>query len=208
MPINVAIVEDDDGVRESLAILINGTTGFRCAGSYRDAETALKEIPSAQPDVVLMDINLPKMTGVECVQKLKQLAPKFQTVMLTAYEDDDQIFHALQAGAGGYLSKRSSPGEILEAIAEAHGGGAPMSSNIARKVIRSFHRQGAVMGEIEELTRRETEILNLLAKGFLYKEIAALLSIGFETVHSHTRTIYEKLHVRSRTEAVTKFLRP
>ena len=206
MPLNVCIVEDDDKVRDSLAALIAATKGFACRAAYRDAESALAGIPSQNPDVVLMDINLPRMSGVECVRHLKVLAPKLQVVMLTVYDDDDQIFKALEAGANGYLLKRSSPAELLSAISEVHNGGVPMSSTIARRVLQTFHQRGASHRETENLSQREIEVLGLLAKGFLYKEIADQMNIRFETVHSHVRNIYDKLQVRSRTEAVAKYL--
>ena len=206
MPLNVCIVEDDANVRASLAALLNASSGFTCSAAYGDAESAIAGIPRQHPDVVLMDINLPRMSGVECVHRLKALAPQLQVVMLTVYDNDDQIFKALEAGANGYLLKRSSPAELLDAITEVHRGGAPMSSSIARKVLQSFHQKGTSGKETENLSQRETEVLGYLAKGFLYKEIADQMKITFETVHSHVRNIYEKLQVRSRTEAVTKFL--
>ena len=206
MPLQVCVVEDDDKVRESLATLIGASRGFACRAAYPDAETALEGIPSQNPDVVLMDINLPRMSGVECVRRLKVLAPKLQVVMLTVYDDDDQIFKALEAGANGYLLKRSSPAELLSAISDVHNGGVPMSSTIARRVLQTFHQRGASNRETENLSQREIEVLGLLAKGFLYKEIADQMAIRFETVHSHVRNIYDKLQVRSRTEAVAKYL--
>ena len=206
MPLKVCIVEDDEKVRDSLAALLNASNGFVCSAAYPDAESALAGIPALHPDVVLMDINLPRMSGVECVQRLKALAPRPQVVMLTVYDNDDQIFKALEAGANGYLLKRSSPAELLDAIAEVHSGGAPMSSSIARKVLQSFHQKDTSPKETENLSQREIEVLGFLAKGFLYKEIADQMKISFETVHSHVRNIYVKLQVRSRTEAVSKFL--
>jgi len=208
MPIKVSIVEDSDRVRESLATLIDGARGFRCVGAHRSAETALKLIPTEQPDVVLMDIHLPRMSGIECVRKLKTAEPESLVLMLTAYEDDDLIFQALKAGANGYLVKQTPPSEILTAIQEVHEGGAPMSSNIARKVIQSFYQAGPGESSTETLSPREREILNLVSKGYTNKEIADMLSIAFQTVHTHVRNIYTKLHVRSRTEAVAKYLRP
>jgi len=208
MPIKVSLVEDSDHVRESLATLIDGARGFRCVGAHRSAEAALKLIPSEQPDVVLMDIHLPRMSGIECVRKLKALEPDSLVLMLTAYEDDDLIFQALKAGANGYLVKQTPPSEILTAIQEVHEGGAPMSSNIARKVIQSFHQAEPGESSTETLSPREREILDLVSKGYTNKEIADVLSIAFQTVHTHVRNIYTKLHVRSRTEAVAKYLRP
>ena len=206
MSIKVSIVEDDRRIRESLAILINEASGFHCNATYGTAETALKMIPSDPPDVVLMDINLPKMSGVELVRKLKAILPRLQIVMHTVYEDSDQIFAALEAGASGYLLKRSAPSKLLEAIVEVHQGGAPMSSHIARKVVQSFQKQGPSPKSSENLSPREEEILNLVAKGFINKEIAEQLKISSETVHSHLKSIYDKLHVRSRTEAVVKYM--
>ena len=207
MPVKVSIVEDNDRVRESLASLIEGARGFRCVGAHRSAEAALKLVPEEKPDVVLMDIHLPRLCGIDCVRKLKAIEPHLLVLMLTAYEDDDLIFQALKAGANGYLVKQTPPSEILAAIQDVHEGGAPMSSNIARKVIQSFHSAGP-NEPTETLSPREREILDLLARGYANKEIADLLSIAFQTVHTHVRNIYSKLHVRSRTEAVAKYLRP
>ena len=207
MPVKVSIVEDNDRVRESLASLIEGARGFRCVGAHRSAEAALKLVPEEKPNVVLMDIHLPRLCGIDCVRKLKAIEPDLLVLMLTAYEDDDLIFQALKAGANGYLVKQTPPSEILAAIQEVHEGGAPMSSNIARKVIQSFHSAGP-NEPTETLSPREREILDLLARGYTNKEIADLLSIAFQTVHTHVRNIYSKLHVRSRTEAVAKYLRP
>ena len=203
----VAIVEDDDGVRNTLSVLIDGTPGFSCRGAYSSAEAARKEIPQAQPTVVLMDINLPKMSGIECVRKLKTLCPALNILMLTVHEDDETIFNALQAGANGYLLKHTPSAEILQAIKDVDNGGAPMSSSIARKVIQSFQSPRVDFSQSTGLTDREAVILEFLAKGYLYKEIAEELGVAFETVHSHVRKIYEKLHVRSRTQAVTKYLK-
>jgi DNA-binding NarL/FixJ family response regulator len=208
MPIKVSIVEDNDRVRESLTSLIDGARGFRCVGAHRSAEAALRLVPEEKPNVVLMDIHLPRLSGVDCVRKLKATEPDLLVLMLTAYEDDDLIFQALKAGANGYLVKQTPPSEILAAIREVHEGGAPMSSNIARKVIQSFHQTGPSESPTESLSPRELEILDLLAKGYMNKEIADILSIAFQTVHTHVRNIYSKLHVRSRTEAVAKYLRP
>ena len=208
MNINVAIVEDDDRVRESLGLLIQGTSEFTCTGSYRTAESALKGITASPPDVVLMDINLPRASGIECVQQIRMQCPNLNVLMLTVHDDGDIIFRALEAGANGYLLKRTPPAEILNAIKEVYAGGAPMTSSIARKVLQSFHQRASTLASTEKLTLRESEILDLLSKGYLYKEIAAQLGIGFDTVHSHVRNIYSKLHVRTRTEAVAKYLRP
>jgi len=207
MTINVSIVEDDSRIRESLAVLINGSQNFRCISAYPTAEEALEELALKKPDVVLMDVNLPNMSGIECVRQLKALMPKVQILMLTMYEDDDLVFQALMAGASGYLVKRTSPAELLAAIEEVHSGASPMSGKIARTVVEYFHKLHRAAPEQEHLSRREQEVLELLAKGYRYKEIADALSIGFETVRSHLKNIYDKLHVRSRTEAVVKFLR-
>jgi DNA-binding NarL/FixJ family response regulator len=206
MAIRVSIVEDDDPVRESLTSLIDGAAGFRCVGAHRNAETALTLVPPEKADVVLMDIHLTRMNGIECVRQLKAMNPRQLIVMLTAYEDDDLIFQALKAGANGYLVKQTSPADLLAAIKEVHAGGAPMSSNIARKVIQSFHESEPSSSPTEDLSPREREILNLLAKGYMNKEIAERLHIAVETVCTHVRSIYAKLHVRSRSEAIIKYL--
>jgi DNA-binding NarL/FixJ family response regulator len=202
--IKVAIVEDDTRFRESLAILIGGGE-FRCVGSYPNAEVALKQMPRDWPDVVIMDINLPEMSGIDLVAKLKELRPTLHVIMLTVYMDSEQVFDSLKAGASGYLLKKTAPGKILEAITEVHGGGAPMSSAIARRVVLHF-QTGKSPDETKNLSKREHEILSLLAKGRQDKEIAELLSLSVFTVRSYVKSIYEKLHVRSRTEAVVKFL--
>jgi DNA-binding NarL/FixJ family response regulator len=203
MPIHISIVEDDVKVRGSLAKLIDSTEGFSCVSQHPDAENALKELPIIKPEIVLMDINLPVMDGVECARRLKQLLPATQIVILTVYENTNIIFGALTAGASGYLLKRSSPEQIIEAIRDVHNGGSPMSSHIARKVVASFQRVANPVREYEKLSAREQQVLDYLAKGFLYREIAEELKITYATVHTHVRHIYEKLHVRSRTEAVT-----
>jgi DNA-binding NarL/FixJ family response regulator len=205
MPIKVSIVEDDARVREGLSFLLEGSAGFACASLFSNAEAALKQLPQQWPDVVLMDINLPKMSGIECVLKLKALNPSLQIVMLTSSEDEDTIFNSLKSGASGYLVKQTPPTEILEAIEDVHKGGSPMSRSIARKVVRHF-QQEQPRNETESLSKRELEILTYLTKGLQYKEIADTLDISIGTVRTHLRSIYEKLHVRSRTEAVVKFL--
>src|SRR4051795_8894292 len=207
MPINVSIVEDSDKFRETLARILNRSEGFRCISQYPNAEDALKALPQDKPEVVLMDINLPGMNGVECVRQLKVLMPTLQVMMLTVYEDTDNIFNALAAGAAGYLLKRTKTAELLEAIREVHRGGSPMTTHIARKVTQSFHRAGPSAQATENLSEREQEVLDCLSQGFLYKEIAEKLGISYETVHTYIRRIYEKLQVRTRTEAVAKFLR-
>jgi DNA-binding NarL/FixJ family response regulator len=205
MAIRVAIVEDETRVRNQLEALIGEAGGFCCSGSYRSAEEALREIPRQPPDVVLMDINLGAMSGVECTFRLKKLIPTLQIVMLTVYDDSELIFKALEMGASGYLLKRTPPDEILKAISDVHHGGAPMSSYIARQVVQSFSRHSSP--EAPELTPRQAEVLELAAKGYINKEIAERLGISLETVRSYLKSIYEKLHVRSRTEAAMKFFK-
>ena len=201
MSIAVSIVEDDPQVRGSLAKLIEGSSGYRCVSRHASAENALQEIPEIKPDVVLMDINLGVMNGVECVQRLKPLLPATQIIMLTVYQNTEHIFNALAAGATGYMLKQTPPDELLAAIKEVHAGGSPMSSHIARKIVQSFQQPATVA-----LSPREAQVLDLLAKGFLYKEIADAMQLTYATVHTHIRHIYEKLHVRSRTQAVAKHL--
>ncbi len=207
--ISVSIVEDDRRVRESLCILVNGAENTRCISSHATGEEALEIVPQKNPDVLLMDINLPGMSGIECVRKLKLQMPKLQVLMLTMYEDDEKVFQSLVAGASGYLVKRTSPAELLKAIEEVHRGSSPMSGKIARTVVEYFQKLKSenAAPQVEYLSKREEEILNLLAKGYRYKEIADALSIGYETVRSHLKNIYDKLHVHSRTEAVVKYLR-
>ena len=207
MPITVSIVEDNDQLRGTLARLLGRAESFECVGQHATAEAALENVPRKKPNVVLMDINLPGMNGVECVRKLKQLLPATQVMMLTAYEDTENIFKALAAGANGYLLKRTPRAELLDAIREVHRGGSPMTAHIARKVVQSFQQSAAVAQQTEALSPREREVLDCLAQGFLYKEIADKLGIGYETVHTYIRRIYETLQVRTRTEAVAKFLR-
>jgi DNA-binding NarL/FixJ family response regulator len=206
MAIRVSIVEDIKDIREGLGTLICGSEGFSCVSSYPNAESALKEIIYDKPDVVLMDIGLPGMSGIDCIRKLKLKEPGIQIIMLTVYEDDDHIFNALVAGASGYLIKKTPPVKLLEAIQDVYNGGSPMSSQIARKVISEFQSINKSSVETESLSSREQEILSYLAKGYRYKEIAEKLFISIETVRTHLRNIYEKLHVHSRTEAVLKFL--
>ena len=205
--ITISIVEDDVKVRGSLARLVDSTAGFTCVSQHPDAENALKEIPIIQPKVVLMDINLPGMNGVECVRKLKEMMPQIQVIMLTVYENTTIIFNALSSGASGYLLKQSTPEQIIEAIRDVNTGGSPMTSHIARKVVASFQRISEPTKEYEKLTLREQEVLDLLAKGYSYQKIAVALNISYATVNTHIRHIYEKLHVQSRTQAVTIHLR-
>lgn len=206
MSIAVSIVEDDPQVRSSLAKLIDGAPGFRCVSRHGSAEEALLEIPKIHPDVTLMDINLPGINGVECVRRLKPSLPGTQMIMLTVYQNTEHIFNALAAGATGYMLKQTPPAELLAAIKEVYAGGSPMSSHIARKIVQSFQQPAEALAEAESLSPREAEVLDLLAKGFLYKEIAEQMKVSYATVHTHIRHIYEKLHVRSRTEAVAKHL--
>lgn len=204
--IRVAIVEDDERIRSSLVVLIEGTHGFRCVASYDTAEKALADLPRKVPSVVLVDINLPGMQGIDLVRRLSEGGTEMLFIMLTVYEDSDKIFDSLAAGAMGYLLKMTPPDEILSGIREVIAGGSPMSPQIARKVVQSYRKQSDVRTSAAELTRREEEILNLLCKGLLYKEIADQLFISPDTVHNHIRHIYEKLQVHSRTEAVVKYL--
>jgi DNA-binding NarL/FixJ family response regulator len=210
MPISVSIVEDNDKLRGTLAKVIGRSEGFRFVSDYANAEDAIADLPKVKPDVVLMDINLPGMNGVECVRKLKTILPKMQVMMLTVYEDTENIFNALAAGANGYMLKRTPTKELLEAIHEVHRGGSPMTTHIARLVVQSFQKSAAPApapgGDLSELSEREQQVLDLLAQGLIYKEIAEKLNIGYETVHTYIRRIYEKLQVRTRTEAVAKFL--
>jgi len=207
MPISVSIVEDNDKLRGTLARVLNRAEGFHCASQYANAEDALKDLPQVRPEVVLMDINLPGMNGVECVRQLRTLLPEIQVMMLTVYEDTENIFNALAAGASGYLLKRTSSKELLEAIQDLRRGGSPMTMHIARKVVQSFQRSAASAQATEILSEREQQVLDLLSQGLIYKEIADKLGISYETVHTYIRRIYEKLQVRTRTEAVAKFLR-
>jgi DNA-binding NarL/FixJ family response regulator len=206
--VRVCVVEDDNLVREQLVDQLKRATGFTCVGNYRSAESALEEIPRLRPDVVLMDINLPKMSGIDCVRHLKSALPATQYVMLTVYEDADAIFKSLLAGAVGYLLKgRSGSNErVLEALREAASGGSPLNSLIARKIVQYFHHQPSLLGSEHPLSIREREVLELLSKGLPYKEIADMLGVNIETIRKHCHNIYEKLQVSSRTEAVVKFL--
>ena len=207
MAITVSIVEDQDQLRGTLARVLERADGFRCVSQYSNAEDALKGLPQDRPDVVLMDINLPGMNGVECVRQLKQSLPQMLIVMLTVYEDTENIFNALAAGATGYMLKRTPRTELLDAIRDVHRGGSPMSAHIARKVVLSFAKPAAAPSPTENLSEREQQVLDCLAQGLMYKEIADKLGISYETVHTYIRRIYEKLQVRTRTEAVAKFLK-
>jgi len=203
MAVAVAIIEDDAQTRKILAGWISRAPGFRLAGEWGDAETAVATLPERKADVVLVDINLPGMSGVEAVGKLKPILPQTQFVMLTVYEDADHIYNALAAGATGYLLKQTPRQELLSALEDVHGGGSPMTSNIARKVVQSFRRSTPAPGA--ELSPREQEVLDFLARGYLYKEISERLNITVPTVNTYVRRMYEKLHVRSRAQAVAKY---
>jgi DNA-binding NarL/FixJ family response regulator len=209
MPIKVSIVDDNEGLRSSLAALIRRSPTLKLLGEYPDAETAIKEIPAKAPDVVLMDINLPGMNGVECVRQLKAALPKLQVLMLTVYEDNDSLFNSFKAGASGYLLKRTASARLLEAIHEVNTGGSPMTPQLARRVVQFFNvpAQSREDSPVSKLTAGEREFLEQLSNGYAYKEIADRMKISIDTVRSYVRTVYEKLHVHSRTEAVVKFLR-
>lgn len=209
--ITISIVDDEAKLRQSIATFVNGSPGFKCVSSYGSAEAALSRLAVDKPDVVLMDINMGGMSGIECVEKLKERSPDMQILMLTVYEDTEKIFRALAAGANGYLLKRSSPTKLLAAIREVHSGGSPMTSSIARKVVASFQKQKAAPDAAGEkpghLSPREAAVLDYLAKGCTYKQIAGELDISIDTIRTYIKRIYEKLHVQSRTEAVAKYVR-
>lgn len=207
MPIKVAIVEDDEGIRSSLAALIRRAPSLRLLGEYADAETALKEVPRQIPDVVLMDINLPGMNGVDCVRHLKAAVPQIQFLMLTVYEDSESLFNSLKAGATGYLLKRTASSRLLEAIKDVYHGGSPMTPQLARRVVQFFSPTTGEKSPVSRLTPGEKDFLEQLANGYAYKEIADRMNISIDTVRSYVRTVYEKLQVHSRTEAVVKYLR-
>ena len=204
--ISVSIVDDETSLRQSIATFIDGSPGFRCVSTYDSAEAALQGLPADRPDVVLMDIHMDGMNGIECVQRLKALLPELQILMLTVYEDTDQIFKALAAGASGYLLKRLPPSQLLEAIGEVHAGGSPMSSSIARKVVASFQKAGPATDQDALLSPREQMVVDCLSRGLAYKQIAEQMGISVTTIRTYLRRIYEKLHVRSRSEAVAKYL--
>ena len=207
MQIKVAVVDDDEIIRSSLSALIKRAAGFKLTGEFANAETALKEIPRSLPDVVLMDINLPGMKGYDCVRQLKIAHPTVQFLMLTVYEDSDSLFNSLRAGASGYLLKRTASARLLEAIRDVFSGGAPMTPQLARRVVQFFSKPTTQASSLAKLTPAEGEFLDQLANGYAYKEIADRMSISIDTVRSYVRTVYEKLHVHSRTEAVVKYLR-
>ena len=205
--VSVAIVEDDNTIREGLAELIRSSDGFSCVGAYQSAEDALRDIDDVHPDVVLMDIHLPGMTGIECTRQLKSRIPTTQVMMLTVYENDENVFSALKAGAAGYMAKRTKPEKLLAAIRDLREGGSPMSLEIARRVVQTFHEQRTIAEhETEELTKREREILGYLSNGLRYKEIADRIFISPHTVRTHIHKIYEKLHVRTKSEAILKVM--
>jgi DNA-binding NarL/FixJ family response regulator len=205
--ISVSIVDDEKKLCKSIATFLNSSPGFRCLSIYGSAAAALQHLPADNPDVALMDINMPGMDGIECVRRLKTSAPQIQIMMLTVYEDAEQIFKALAAGATGYLLKRLEPEELLQAIRDLHAGGSPMSNSIARKVVASFQAADLAGERQNSLSQREQSVLDCLAKGLAYKQIADQLGISINTIRTHLRHIYEKLHVQSRTEAVAKYLR-
>lgn len=204
MTIRVGIVEDEKQIRESLMVLIDGSEGFSCKHTFEDAESAIKTIPTLELDVVLMDIHLPRKDGIACVSELANKTIATNYVMCTSFEDTESVFKALKAGAKGYITKTTQPSKILDAIVEVYHGGSPMSSNIARKVVASFHKLSEDNLEMKKLSEREKEILLLLSDGLRYKEIADKLFLSTETVRTHIRNIYEKLQVNSRTEALNK----
>jgi DNA-binding NarL/FixJ family response regulator len=204
MEIKVVIIEDNNDIRNSLSILINGSSGFICLQTFENAEDAIIGIPGLNPDVAIVDVHLPKGTGIDAIGILKPLCPTTQFMIFTIFEDEETVFNALKAGASGYLLKNTPPDKILASITDIHQGGSPMSGQIARKVLQSFVKQSPNAMQLSSLTQRENEILNFLAKGYRYKEIASKLFISTETVRTHIRNIYEKLQVESRTEALNK----
>lgn len=205
--ITVSIVDDEADLREHIAGYLTAAGGIVCKSAYASAEEALEHLPRDNPEVVLMDINLGGMDGIECVRRLKAQMPQAQVLMLTVFEDTEKIFRALAAGASGYLLKRMSPKKLLDAIAEVRDGGSPMSASIARKVVESFHSRPGHADDSGELSQRERSVLNGLAEGLAYKQIADQLGVSIHTVRNYIRRIYEKLHVQTRTEAVAKFMR-
>jgi DNA-binding NarL/FixJ family response regulator len=205
MPITLSLVEDDLKTRETLVALLGDEPRVRCLTTYATAEDALRGIPKERPEVALIDINLPGTNGIECTRALKMKLPELKILMLTTYNDADLIFDSLRAGAQGYLLKKTMPAELIAAVEQVHAGGAPMSMQVATKVVDYFHERASP--EVASLTHREQEILELLAKGRLYKQIGDELGISLGTVRTHLQSIYGKLHVRSRAEATLKFLR-
>ena len=207
MPIRVAIVEDQLEVRQGLAYMIDGSAGFSCVGAYGDAESALEDLASREIDIVLMDIGLPGISGIQALPRLKLLQPDAQIMMLTIYDDDAKIFQSLQAGATGYILKKTPPAQLIDNIQTLYRGGSPMSSQIARRVVETFHVDIRPMDDDADLTPREQEILELLVQGYRYREIVDRLNISLDTVRTHIRHIYEKMQVRSRGEATYKYLK-
>ena len=216
-PIRIAVVEDDTGLRDTFQQIFGSAPDFRVAGAFADAETALRHLPAKTPDVVLMDINLPGMSGIDCLRRLKEIMPKVRVIMVTVYDDDDRLFQSLVAGADGYLLKRATRLRLLDSVREIVSGGAPISPQVARRMVEYFHQlktqhqpgraeNPAVAMELQGLTAREQAVLAKLAEGFVPKEVAAELGISYDTVRNHTTNIYTKLHVHSRSEAILKYL--
>jgi DNA-binding NarL/FixJ family response regulator len=204
-PITAVVIEDNVSIRQILVSWLAEAEGVTCIGQYPDAESAVAELPDRKPDIALVDIKLPGLSGIDCVRRLKPSLPDTQFVMLTVYEDSNHIFDALSAGATGYLLKRTTRETLITALREVHAGGSPMSSNIARKVVQSLQQAKPRLGPAEELSKRENEVLALLAQGYLYKEIAASMGVSLHTVNTYIRRIYEKLHVHSRAQAVARY---
>ncbi|MGC4016424.1 MAG: response regulator transcription factor [Luteolibacter sp.] len=202
---NVVVVEDDIRLRQHLIKILDSPGDITCLCAVSSAEEALEKIPAYRPDVVLMDINLPGISGIDCIRDLKKKMPRLEVVMLTAYEEEDNIFRALKEGASGYLLKSSTPEDIYNAIRDVYSGGAPFSSHIARKVAQYFHAERTIEDENEKLTAREKDVLKLLASGYIYKEVADQLDISLETVRTYVKRICLKLHVRSKVEAIIKY---
>jgi DNA-binding NarL/FixJ family response regulator len=202
----VAIVEDDQGLREQLAQILKTAPDVKCVGLYKSAEEALESLPNVKPDVVLMDIRLPKMSGIECVARLKEIMPSVQIIIVTVYEDSEKIFRALRSGASGYLVKSGPPEKLLEAIQDVTVGGSPMSPHIARKVVQHFRILGPQAEQAEQLSPREREVLDMLAAGYIYKEIGDKLNIAAETVRTNVKHICQKMQVKNKMEAVVKRL--
>jgi DNA-binding NarL/FixJ family response regulator len=203
--IRVSLVEDDVQTRQLISLWLSSAEGFACASEHGSAEEAIKALPKIAPDVVMMDINLPKLSGIDCVRHLKPVMPNAQFVMVTVYEDSEHLFDALAAGASGYLLKQTPMDELLAALRAVKNGGSPMTGSIARKVVRFFQVAPSSKGDSPHLSPRERQVLELLAQGYLYKEIADLLKLSITTVNTHIRNIYEKLHVRSRSQAVARY---
>lgn len=203
--ITVAIVEDNAGMRRTIEMVLKRAPDIRWVGSFPDGEQALRELPSLKPRIVLMDINLPGIDGVQCVARLTQELPEVQVIMLTVYDDTEAIFNSLAAGAGGYLLKPVRSAQLMDAIKEIAAGGAPMSSNIARRVVQAFKKPAATIDDMNRLAPREREVLDLLAQGLMQKEIAEKIGVGYWTVQTYIARIYQKLHVHSRAQAVARY---